>query len=44
MVLVATLCLTIFHPGYFFPQMQNGYQYSKGEGMMTQEKDLETSS
>lgn len=22
MVLIATLCLTIFHPGYCFPQMQ----------------------
>ena len=36
MCLIAALCLTIFHPGYFFPQMQMRDKHTAtGEVAMT---------
>ena len=42
MCLIVTLCLTIFHPGYCFPQMQMKDKHNKdGEVVMSK---LESSS
>lgn len=43
MILIATLCLTIFHPGYCFPQMQMENKHA-GDDAMDETKNADTES
>lgn len=43
MILIATLCLTIFHPGYCFPQMQMAHKHA-GDKAMAETKNADTES
>ena len=40
MCTLATLCLTVFHPGYSFPQMQTN-RAAKATALKSSESDVE---
>ena len=42
MCVIVVLCLTIFHPGYFFPIMQTQTTIGKGKVRTASESDVET--
>lgn len=44
MIVIATLCLTIFHPGYCFPQMQMKDKHSAVENTTEMKRDSDIES
>ena len=42
MCVIVVLCLTIFHPGYFFPIMQTQTTIGKKKARSASESDIES--